>query len=65
MRATVKTDTKIKLPPAHDWRTTDADEVNKRRQLRPRAGHFPGFPGIPAREGGGEDRRPGGTPARN
>ena len=21
-----------KLPPAHDWRTTDADEINKRRQ---------------------------------
>jgi hypothetical protein len=22
----------LKLPPAHDWRTTDADEINKRRQ---------------------------------
>ncbi len=32
MRATVKPNTKIKLPPAHDWRTTDADEANKRRQ---------------------------------
>src|SRR5665213_593802 len=32
MRKTAKADTKIKLPPAHDWRTTDADEVNKRRQ---------------------------------
>src|SRR5207247_4535616 len=21
----------IKVPPAHDWRTTDADEINKRR----------------------------------
>jgi len=25
-------DRKLKLPPAHDWRTTDADEINKRRQ---------------------------------
>jgi ERCC4-related helicase len=32
MRKIVKADTKIKLPPAHDWRTTDADEINKRRQ---------------------------------
>jgi hypothetical protein len=32
MRPTAKTDPKIKLPPAHDWRTTDADEINKRRQ---------------------------------
>ena len=32
MRKTAKPDTKIKLPPAHDWRTTDADEINKRRQ---------------------------------
>ena len=23
---------KVKLPSAHDWRTTDADEINKRRQ---------------------------------
>lgn len=23
---------KLKLPPVHDWRTTDADEINKRRQ---------------------------------
>jgi hypothetical protein len=23
---------KPKLPPAHDWRTTDADEIDKRRQ---------------------------------
>ena len=23
---------KLKLPPIHDWRTTDTDEINKRRQ---------------------------------
>jgi ERCC4-related helicase len=39
MRATPKADTKIKLPPAHDWRTTDADEINKRR-LRAREESF-------------------------
>jgi len=27
-----KSNQKLKLPPAHDWRTTDTDEVNKRRQ---------------------------------
>ena len=32
MRTTSKAETKIKLPSAHDWRTTDADEINKRRQ---------------------------------
>jgi ERCC4-related helicase len=32
MRTIAKADMKIKLPPAHDWRTTDADEINKRRQ---------------------------------
>src|SRR5437660_1926355 len=32
MHTASKTDTKIKLPPVHDWRTTDADEINKRRQ---------------------------------
>lgn len=32
MTAAFKTGTKIKLPSAHDWRTTDADEINKRRQ---------------------------------
>lgn len=36
MRSTAKTAPKtapkVKLPPAHDWRTTDADEINKRRQ---------------------------------
>jgi superfamily II DNA or RNA helicase len=32
MRTTAKADTKIKLPPVHDWRTTDTDEINKRRQ---------------------------------
>jgi hypothetical protein len=32
MRTKTKVETKIKLPAAHDWRTTDADEVNKRRQ---------------------------------
>jgi hypothetical protein len=32
MASAFKTDPKIKLPSAHDWRTTDADEINKRRQ---------------------------------
>ena len=32
MRKIAKPEAKIKLPPAHDWRTTDADEINKRRQ---------------------------------
>ena len=32
MQTTAKADTKIKLPPAHDWRTSDTDEINKRRQ---------------------------------
>ena len=27
-----KSKQKLKLPPAHDWRTTDTDEINKRRQ---------------------------------
>src|SRR5580693_2273368 len=39
MRASDKADSKIKLPPAHDWRTTDADEINKRR-LRARDESF-------------------------
>ena len=30
---------KIALPPAHDWRTTDADEINRRR-LRARTERF-------------------------
>ena len=32
MRKMPNADSKIKLPPVHDWRTTDADEINKRRQ---------------------------------
>ena len=32
MRPTAKTASKIKLPAAHNWQTTDADEINKRRQ---------------------------------
>jgi ERCC4-related helicase len=32
MRKMPKADLRIKLPPVHDWRTTDADEINKRRQ---------------------------------
>ncbi len=32
MRTTSKAKTNIKLPAAHDWRTTDADEIAKRRQ---------------------------------
>src|SRR5579862_1113328 len=31
MRNIAKPEVKIKLPPAHDWRTTDTDEINKRR----------------------------------
>ncbi len=27
-----KTSRRFKLPPAHDWRSTDTDEINKRRQ---------------------------------
>ncbi|HEY3916098.1 MAG TPA: DEAD/DEAH box helicase [Verrucomicrobiae bacterium] len=27
-----KSNQKLRLPPAHDWRTTDTDEINKRRQ---------------------------------
>ncbi len=27
-----KSNQKLKLPPTHDWRTTDTDEINKRRQ---------------------------------
>ena len=32
MAKTAARSAKIKLPPAHDWRTTDTDEINKRRQ---------------------------------
>ena len=32
MPKTTKLSAKLKLPPAHDWRTTDTDEINKRRQ---------------------------------
>ncbi|HEX3628242.1 MAG TPA: DEAD/DEAH box helicase [Verrucomicrobiae bacterium] len=32
MRQSAKSNAKIQLPPTHNWRTTDADEVNKRRQ---------------------------------
>ena len=32
MAKTTNKSSKPKLPPAHDWRTTDADEINKRRQ---------------------------------
>jgi len=32
MATTFKSNQKLKLPPAHDWRTTDTDEINKRRQ---------------------------------
>jgi len=34
-----KADNKIVIPPAHDWRTTDADEINRRR-LRARNERF-------------------------
>jgi superfamily II DNA or RNA helicase len=32
MAKTAKKNSRPKLPPAHDWRTTDTDEINKRRQ---------------------------------
>ncbi|MBI5383230.1 MAG: SWIM zinc finger family protein [Verrucomicrobia bacterium] len=32
-------ESEISLPPAHDWRTTDQDEINRRR-LRAREGSF-------------------------
>jgi hypothetical protein len=32
MAKTVKKQSKLQLPPAHNWRTTDTDEINKRRQ---------------------------------
>ena len=32
MRALTKSKAVFKLPPAHDWRTSDADEIAKRRQ---------------------------------
>jgi len=36
---TVESEPVISLPPAHDWRTTDEDEINRRR-LRAREGSF-------------------------
>lgn len=39
MPKTAQTNSPIKLPPATDWRTTDTDEINKRRQ-RAREGSF-------------------------
>ena len=32
MAKAFKSNQKLKLPPTHDWRTTDTDEINKRRQ---------------------------------
>jgi hypothetical protein len=32
MGRSAKAETKIQLPPTHNWRTSDADEVNRRRQ---------------------------------
>src|SRR4051794_12359550 len=32
MAKSTKKQPEIKLPPVHDWRTTDIDEINKRRQ---------------------------------
>jgi hypothetical protein len=31
-KRSAKKTAKLSLPPAHDWRTTDTDEINKRRQ---------------------------------
>src|SRR5712671_4286749 len=39
MASTTKKTTDIQVPSAHDWRTTDSDEVNKRR-LRAREESF-------------------------
>jgi len=39
MTATAKTQSEIPIPSAHDWRTTDLDEINKRR-LRARQEAF-------------------------
>lgn len=38
-RRTAEAKPEISLPPAHDWRTTDEDEINRRR-LRAREGSF-------------------------
>ncbi len=38
-RAAKSAGSEISLPPAHDWRTTDEDEINRRR-LRAREGSF-------------------------
>jgi len=38
-RPTEASEPEISLPPAHDWRTTDEDEINRRR-LRAREGSF-------------------------
>jgi superfamily II DNA or RNA helicase len=37
--SSAESDPEISLPPAHDWRTTDEDEINRRR-LRAREGAF-------------------------
>src|SRR5450759_319319 len=39
MARKIKLDSEIKVPSPHDWRTTDADEINKRR-LRAREETF-------------------------
>ena len=39
MARKTNSDSEIKLPSAHDWRTTDTDEINKRR-LRAREETF-------------------------
>ena len=38
-RPSAQSEPEISLPPAHDWRTTDEDEINRRR-LRAREGSF-------------------------
>ena len=38
-RSAAESEPEISLPPAHDWRTTDEDEINRRR-LRAREGSF-------------------------
>lgn len=59
--ATRKTATKIEVPPASNWRTTDADEINRRRlraqsesfQIHPQDGQHPIFSTFSVSSGSG------------
>jgi hypothetical protein len=60
-RAAAGVEPEIILPPAHDWRTTDADEVNRRRQrardesfvIRNADARFPVFSNFSVASGSG------------